>query len=42
MGRLLGRDSKEELLEQFSMHFDAVAGLVKLLDFLTVNGSKPL
>ncbi len=39
MGRLLGRDSKEELLEQFSMHFDAVAGLVKLLDFLTVNGS---
>lgn len=39
MGRLLGRDAKEELLEQFTMNFDAVAGLVKLLDFLTVNGS---
>ncbi len=39
MGRLLGRDAKEELLEQFSMHFDAVACLVKLLDFLNVNGS---
>ncbi len=39
MGRLLGRDAKEELLEQFSMHFDAVAGLVKVLDFLNVNGS---
>jgi mannose-1-phosphate guanylyltransferase/phosphomannomutase len=39
MGRLLGRDAKEELLEQFSMNFDAVAGLVKLLDYLNVNGS---
>lgn len=39
MGRLLGRDAKEELLEQFSMHFDAVAGLVKVLDFLAVNNT---
>jgi mannose-1-phosphate guanylyltransferase/phosphomannomutase len=37
MGRLLGRDAKEELLEQFTMHFDAVAGLVKLLDFMAAN-----
>lgn len=37
MGRLLGRDAKEELLEQFTMHFDAVAGLVKLLDFMAIN-----
>ena len=37
MGRLLGKDTKEELLEQFTMHFDAIAGLVKLLDFMSVN-----
>ena len=37
MGRLLGKDAKEELLEQFTMHFDAIAGLVKLLDFMTIN-----
>lgn len=37
MGRLLGKEVKEELLEQFTMHFDAIAGLVKLLDFMTVN-----
>lgn len=37
MGRLLGKDAKEELLEQFTMHFDAIAGLVKLLDFMSVN-----
>ena len=37
MGRLLGREAKEELLEQFTMHFDAIAGLVKLLDFMSVN-----
>ncbi len=37
MDKLLGRDAKEELLEQFSMHFDAVTGLIKLLDFLKIN-----
>ncbi len=37
MGRLLGREAKEELLEQFTMHFDAAAGLVKLLDFMAQN-----
>ncbi len=37
MGRLLGRDAKEELLEQFTMHFDAVAALIKLLDFMSMN-----
>ncbi len=39
MGRLLGREAKEELMEQFSMNFDAIAGLAKLLDFMTVNRS---
>lgn len=34
MGKLIGKDAKEELLEQFTMNFDAVAGLVKLLDFM--------
>lgn len=37
MGRLLGKNAKEELLEQFTMHFDAIAGLVKLLDFMASN-----
>lgn len=37
MGKLLGKDAKEELLEQFTMHFDAIAGLVKLLDFMSTN-----
>jgi mannose-1-phosphate guanylyltransferase/phosphomannomutase len=37
MGRLLDRDAKEELLDQFTLHFDAVAGLVKLLDYMSVN-----
>lgn len=37
MGRLLDRDAKEELLEQFTLHFDSVAGLVKLLDYMSVN-----
>ncbi len=37
MGRLLGKEIKEDLLEQFTMHFDAVAGLVKILDFMSCN-----
>lgn len=37
MGKLLERDAKEELLEQFTLHFDAVAGLVRLLDYMSVN-----
>jgi len=37
MGRLLDRDAKEELLDQFTLHFDSVAGLVKLLDYMSVN-----
>lgn len=37
MGKLLGKEIKEEMLEQFTMHFDAVAGLVKILDFMTMN-----
>jgi len=37
MGRLLERDAKEEMLEQFTMHFDAIAGLVRLLDYMSLN-----
>ncbi|NJD01893.1 MAG: nucleotidyltransferase [Ruminiclostridium sp.] len=37
MGKIMGREVKEEMLEQFTMHFDAVAGLVKILDFIAVN-----
>ncbi|MCR4435580.1 MAG: mannose-1-phosphate guanyltransferase [Clostridiales bacterium] len=40
MGMLLGSEIKEEMLEQFTMHFDAMAGLVKILDFMSVNGYK--
>ncbi len=35
MGTLLGTDGKEELLEQFTLHFDAFAGLVRLLDYMS-------
>ncbi|MGE5614881.1 MAG: nucleotidyltransferase, partial [Bacillota bacterium] len=37
MVNLLGRETKEELLEQFTMNFDAAASLVKILDYMTLN-----
>ena len=37
MGKLLERDAKEDLLEQFTLHFDSVAGLVRLLDYMSMN-----
>ena len=37
MGKILGKEIKEEMLEQFTMHFDAVTGLVKILDFIALN-----
>ncbi len=40
MGKLLGNETKEELLDQFTMHFDAMAGLVKILDFMALNNYK--
>lgn len=40
MGKILGTEIKEEMLEQFTMHFDAMAGLIKILDFLNQNGFK--
>lgn len=40
MGKILGKEIKEEMLEQFTMHFDAVAGLVKILDFISANNLK--
>lgn len=40
MGKLLARDVKEGMLDQFTMHFDAVAGLVKILDFMYLNNLK--
>jgi Nucleoside-diphosphate-sugar pyrophosphorylase involved in lipopolysaccharide biosynthesis/translation initiation factor 2B, gamma/epsilon subunits (eIF-2Bgamma/eIF-2Bepsilon) len=40
MGKILGKEIKTEMLEQFTMHFDAVAGLVKILDFMTLNDLK--
>lgn len=37
MGKLMGNDIKEDMLDQFTMHFDAMAGLVKILEFMSVN-----
>lgn len=39
MAELLARGAKEELMEQFTMHFDAAAGLLKLLDFMKTNNT---
>jgi len=38
MGKILGGDIKEGMLDQFTMHFDAMAGLVKILDFMASAG----
>ncbi len=40
MGKILGSELKEEMLDQFTMHFDAMAGLVKILDFMSINNYK--
>ncbi|MDP4092667.1 MAG: mannose-1-phosphate guanyltransferase [Bacillota bacterium] len=40
MGGILGNEIKEEMLDQFTMHFDAMAGLVKILDFMEQNSYK--
>lgn len=37
METIMGKDVKEEMLDQFTMHFDAVAGLVRILDFINTN-----
>lgn len=40
MCKIMGNEVKEEMLDQFTMHFDAMAGLVKILDFMGVNNYK--
>ncbi len=37
MKKILGDEVKEEMLDQFTMHFDAIACLIKILDFMAVN-----
>jgi mannose-1-phosphate guanylyltransferase/phosphomannomutase len=37
MSSILGNELKEGMLDQFTMHFDAMAGLVKILDFMALN-----
>ena len=34
MNKMLGNETKENVYEQFTLHFDAIAGLVKILDFM--------
>ncbi len=40
MGRLLGREASAGLLEQFTMHFDSIAGLMKIMEFIRLNQLK--
>lgn len=40
MEKILESKIREEMLEQFTMHFDAIAGLVKILDFMNINNYK--
>lgn len=40
MGKILGTEVKEGMLDQFTMHFDAMAGLVKILDFMNLNNCR--
>ncbi len=37
MNRMMGKGIKEEMLDQFTMHFDAIAGLIRILDFMKIN-----
>lgn len=37
MNKILGNEVMENKLDQFSLHFDAIAGLVKILDFMKSN-----
>jgi len=37
MSAILSDEIKEDMLDQFTLHFDAMAGLVKILDFMKTN-----
>ncbi len=37
MGKILGNDVRQDMQDQFTMYFDAIAGLVKILDFMRLN-----
>lgn len=40
MSKLLDGNPKGGALEQFALYFDAIAGLIRILDFMNVNGYK--
>lgn len=40
MNKILGNDIKESVYDQFTLHFDAIAGFVKILDFMKSNNYK--
>lgn len=40
MYKLMDNGETEGMLEQFTLHFDAIAGLVKILDFMSCNNYK--
>jgi phosphomannomutase len=40
MNSILGNEIKEDSIEQFNFHYDAISGLVKIMDFLKSNNYK--
>lgn len=40
MNKILGSEVKDNVYDQFALHFDAIAGLVKILDFMKSNNYK--
>jgi mannose-1-phosphate guanylyltransferase/phosphomannomutase len=40
MNKILGNDVKEQAIDQFNFHFDAIAALVKIMDFMKSNNYK--
>ncbi|TYQ15533.1 UNVERIFIED_CONTAM: mannose-1-phosphate guanylyltransferase/phosphomannomutase [Acetivibrio alkalicellulosi] len=40
MNKILGNDIKEQVYDQFILNFDAIAGIVKILDFMKANDHK--
>jgi len=40
MNKILGSEVQDNVYDQFALHFDAIAGLVKILDFMKSNNHK--
>lgn len=40
MSSIIGKEIREDMLDQFTMYFDAMSALVRILDFMTVKDQK--